>query len=285
MPDPLFDGLYREADKLRWPASEEVRRRGHLAQVRRRVTVAAVAVLVLLTGGVLAGQALGGEASPPPVATEPPVASTPTATQTPSPTPPSASPSAEPSPTPPTEPAQEAPESEDPPAASPEEEPLAAAMLRVEDLPAGAWERVDDVDGDWSFAFSASVLCNRQLPTPVSWLDQREQKYLDGSQVIIQLVDRYPAGTAEQFMDYVRRQVEECEPFRESQGLTIHQEGFAGADSIVVSAIYENGGDVQHIFVRQGDLVTELWAKPAPDAYGVPLAQRAADRLCNATTC
>lgn len=275
MPDPLFDGLYREVDKLRWPRSEEMRRRGHRAFVRRRVTMAAATVLAVLAGGVLTGQALGVEGTPPPAATEPPAVS-------PSPSGP-ASPSAALSPS--SDPSPSAPDSEDPPTASPDTAPLASAMLRVEDFP-GAWEREPNRvgDGDWSFAFSASAVCSERLQRPVASVDILDQAYRSESQTVIQRVERYAAGDAERYLQFVRTQVEECDSFRSSDGLTIQDEGFAGAESVLVRTVFA-GVRSEYIFVRQGDLVTEVWAKTAFDSFGVPLAQRAADRLCGATAC
>lgn len=268
MPDPMFERLYHESDKLHWPLAASIRRRGQRARQRQLVLVATVTALVLLAGGTAAAFAVGQpERSPVPPATAPP--SDPPATRSPAPEP-------------------SGPPSQSPTPSQTSTEVPVAAMLQPEDLPPANWVVSDDTDGDWTFFFLASG-CNNRLgsgwPSPI---DIRERALRDRppgqnrGASILENVYWFEPGDAEGFLDFVRRQVQQCGGYRTTAGLSIEDERFAGEESLLVRAGHE-GGESLLVLVRQGDLVAEF--KPASGVEPLRLAERAADRLCAAAAC
>ncbi|MBY8873668.1 hypothetical protein K7640_17690 [Micromonospora sp. PLK6-60] len=310
MPDPIFSDLYRETEQLSWAPIEQVRRRGRQRVRRARVTAGLAAVLAVVAVGT-GVRALVGD----PQGMVPPV---PPAKVSPSPTPvPTPSPSAEPTPSPSPSPSGTPSRTPDPtgtpiaPGAGSGSSPAAprsgtprsstsatgapadpsvpsAAMLQAADLPAGWRFAGEDTDGDWTFEFSASG-CAQQVPWVGSSVGRRDRELRgpdlgpERTQGALQQVQRYSVTDARAVMSRVRNQVARCGAERTK--MSVVDQGFVGDDALIVRAeSIETGKFVFHIFVRQGDLVAEVWKSDAKDvAAARSLARKAATRLCAGT--
>lgn len=268
MPDPLFARLSEETEKLTWPAVTEVQRRGR-QRARRQSAVLACALAVVMGLGGVAFADYRNAAPGPSTAlrtTEP--------TWDPGSSPvPSASPQISSG-------ATTSPTVKQPSAASPAV--AAGAMLQDADLPARFKLRGSDIGGDWSFAFSSSSCQDGRL-YQLKKLASRGQAF-DGDvdESLLQRTERYASADAARYLDLVRARVESCpsSPWK----LTVVDQGFAGQESLLIQVDYGGGATALHIFVRQGDLVTEFWQKRLTDRTEARrLADRAARRLCAGT--
>ncbi|MFD6681142.1 hypothetical protein [Micromonospora parva] len=280
MPERFFADIYRDTEHLTWAPTEQVRERGRrrTRQTRIAATLAGVvAVVVVATGAVaLAG---GQDGAPTPVL---PATGSPTPTPTPSAT--SAPP---PPPTTSTTPAVP-PSSPSTTSGSPSKGPTSTtipteALLRAADLPTGYRPAGNDLDGDWSFNFAASMACQ---DTPNLSAKERAERgavfqKLDVSPVI-ERVRRYSLDGAKATIVWART-VTECEPGNERKSLSIVDSGFAGDGSLLIR--FNAEGLISYtLFVRQDDLVAEIWLGSVTNRTEVRrLAQRAADRLCAGT--
>ncbi|MGK5442581.1 hypothetical protein ACSNN7_12295 [Micromonospora sp. URMC 105] len=285
MPDPLFADLYRDTEHLSWSPTEQVRRRGRQRTRRTRIAacLASVVAVAVVAGGV-AALAGGPDAAPLPVT---PGTGSPTPTSTPTPTPsitpgPNRSPSA---PARPDDASSRPPQtSSRPTIASADPAIPTAALLQNGDGPAGYRVAGSDIDGDWNLAFSAAG-CAR-ADHPLFRLDARAERgrRLSGGpdRMVLQRVERLSPRDADRYIGLVRDRVASCGG--ENVTLTVVAGGFAGEESVLVRARYAGGGEALHLFVRQGDLVSELWQKGLTGpAASRELGRDAARRLCAGT--
>lgn len=280
MPDPLFTDMYRDTEQLTWAPVEQVRRRGRRRTRRTRIAAglaSAVAVAVVATGAVaLAG---GQGTTPPPV---PPATGSPSPTATPSPAPsPTASPTASPTPA---GPASSPGRSTTRPTAVSDPAIPSAALLRTADLPSGYRAAGSDLGGDWSLD-AATIRCRNEAP-PLTVRERAERGAVfraAGDLAIIERVRRYTVADARTAVDRARRTVTGCQPHRPGDSMSVLDTGFAGDESLLIGSSFE-GTQSRWLFVRQGDLVAEVWLDSMTDAAAARrLAQRAADRLCAGT--
>ncbi|MEO3770746.1 hypothetical protein [Micromonospora sp. B9E7] len=278
MPDSLFTDLFRDTEQLTWHPTEQVRQRGRRRARQTRIATVlagAVVVAVVATGAVaLAG---GEDGAPTPVLP---------ATGSPTPTP---TPSATPTPTPSTRDTPGAPPSSPsttsggPSSGSTSPAIPAAALLRASDLPRGFQAAGSDLDGDWSFDFAASNAC---ADTPSLSAKERAERGAvfgkPGASSVIERVRRYSLDDAKATIVWART-VTECEPRREQYSLSVVDSGFAGDGSLLIR--FDAAGLISYtLFVRQGDLVAEVWLGSLTNRTEAGrLAQRAADRLCAGT--
>ncbi|MFC8618217.1 hypothetical protein ACFT9M_17635 [Micromonospora purpureochromogenes] len=279
MPDPLFADLYRDTEHLSWAPTDQVRRRGRQRIRRTRIAagLASVVAVAVVAGGV-AALAGGRDAAPLPVT---PGTGSPTPTSTPSTDPgPTRSPSApsRPDDASPSRPPQT---SSRPTTSAADPAIPTAAMLQNGDGPSGYRVAGGDIDGDWNLAFSAAG-CAR-ADHPLFRLDARAERgrRLSGGpdRMVLQRVERLSPRDADRYLGLVRDRVDSCGG--ESVTLTVVASGFAGEESVLVRARYTSGGEALHLFVRQGDLVSELWQKGLTDpAASRELGRDAARRLC-----
>jgi hypothetical protein len=103
---------------------------------------------------------------------------------------------------------------------------------------------------------------------------------------VYQMAYRYQAGQAQQEFAWYAGKVAACASLDVGgpTTLTVLAESFAGSASMLVQE--KRGGDrYLFVLVRVGDLLTEISATPADDAYSRQLGQKAAPRLCIATAC
>lgn len=278
MPDALFSDLYRDTEDLTWAPVEQVRRRGRQRTRRTRIAAglaSAVAVAVVATGvAALAGRP---DAAPP----LPPATHLPGTTAPPS-TAPSPTGSANTSPAPDGVPSS--PGTTTRPTTATDPAIPAAALLRSSDLPSGYRAAGSDLGGDWSLE-AAAIRCRNGAP-PVTVRERAERGAVfraSGDLTIIERVRRYTADGARTTIDRARRTVTGCEPNRPGDSLSVLDSGFAGDESLLIASNVE-GTQSRWLFVRQGDLVAEVWLKSTTDAAEARrLAERAAARLCAGT--
>ncbi|MEW2430030.1 hypothetical protein AB0877_18645 [Micromonospora sp. NPDC047644] len=282
MPDQPFAHLFQDTEHLSWAPTEQVRERGRRRTRRTRIAAglaAVVAVALVATGAVaLAG---GREGAPTPVL---PATGSPTPAAAPTPTP-----SATPTPTPSTRNTPGAPPSSpsatsgSPSIGSTSPAIPADALLRAADLPSGFRAAGSDLDGDWSFNFAASYAC---VDTPRLSAKERAERGAvfrkpDASPVI-ERVQRYSLNGAKATIAWART-VTECKRSKELSSLSVVDSGFAGDGSLLIR--FDAEGLISYtLFVRQGDLVAEVWLGSLTNRTEARrLAQRAADRLCAGT--
>jgi hypothetical protein len=159
-------------------------------------------------------------------------------------------------------------------------------MLRLADLPEGFRLRGSNLDGDWSLE-AATTRCRNESPLITPGEVARRGIVFDSpTTTIIERVTRHSGGNAARAMDRVRQLVTDCVPIRQGISLSILAEGLGGEESLLVDSVTEGHGS-QWLFVRQGDLVAQVWLKS--DTTPVQARQYArpvADRLCAGTdTC
>jgi hypothetical protein len=265
MPDPLFQTLYREAEKIMWSPSDDIRRRARQRTMRQRAVLAAAAFvtvfLVSVAAVAFAGRPFGPPADPASQSQSPSVTATP------------------PSPT------------GSAPAATPvivfEVGP--EAILRPGDAGAGTWtEGIES--SDWRLSYLLG-LCQADVD-PVPAIGHRGQNLEragtdDG---VAQGVEAYAEGNAEMFMTKVRANLLACAHIDNQLSggpitLTVTRNAFAGEDSVLF-AVTSRNGTRHNALVRVGNLITELSVYPDDEANLVAVAGRAAARMCALTrTC
>jgi len=97
---------------------------------------------------------------------------------------------------------------------------------------------------------------------------------------VVQYIFPYRPGDADRSLADVRARVAACRPGN-GGSITIGAERFAGQDSLLLVVHFGDGSTLTLVHVRQGDLVTELWAKPERSvAEYQELGRTAALRLC-----
>ncbi|MFI7608569.1 hypothetical protein ACIBTV_25930 [Micromonospora sp. NPDC049366] len=292
MPDQLFTDMLHDTRDLIWAPTEQVRHRGRQRTRRTRIVAGlagVVAVAVVATGAVAFA---GGPDAAPPL---PPATGSPTPTPTPTPTPsatPSTAPNATGSPNPTGSPSTKgtpsspAKTSGRPTDGSTDRSIPAAAMLQLADLPAGFRNSGSDLDGDWTLE-SVTIYCGNRSPsiTPGE-VARRGVSFDSPTSSMTERVTRHSGGNAATAMDRVRELVTGCRPARAGDSLSILATGLAGDESLMVGSSID-GRQSRWLFVRQGDLVAQVWLaeEPTPDE-AKPYARKVAARLCTATpTC
>ncbi len=279
MPDPIFAEMYRDTDHLTWEPTERVRQRGRQRTRRTRIAAALASVLavaLIVTGAAALADGPNRRPLPGP------------ATGSPSPTPPpSTVPNRTGGPPLPSATASGAPSQSRPPTGSPSATDPAVplpAMLQPADVPSGYQPHAPETLGDWTFGFSAGSC--RSPDHPLFGLRSRAERiraYEGGfDKPLNQRVRRYSSADAGRFMDLVRDRVRTCGST--SVTLAVPASGFAGDESLLVRTDFGEGYVALHIFVRQGDLVSEVWRKDLIDpAAARDLGRKVAARLCAGT--
>jgi hypothetical protein len=154
-------------------------------------------------------------------------------------------------------------------------------MLRPQDAGSG-YTVVSAAGGDWTFEFNTSALdCPRgSKPDAIT---ERERTLRKGEpqdeNLVIQHTGRYAAGEAARYLDGIRERVSSCSP-SQGQSVRIAAQGFAGDESVLV--VFDHGGGflAKILVVRKGDVLTEVYTKPArSDAANRELGRKAAALL------
>jgi hypothetical protein len=155
-------------------------------------------------------------------------------------------------------------------------------MLQLADLPEGFWFTGGDIDGDWPLE-SVTIYCRGESPSITPGEVARRGAVFDSPTAgIIQRVTRHSAGNAATAMDRVR-QVADCVPHRPGDSVSILAEGLGGEESLLVGSVIE-GHQKRWLFVRQGDLVAQVWLdSETTPAEARRYARPVADRLCAGT--
>lgn len=279
--DELTAALRADAGQVRWADPGQVRGRG-ASRTRRTVLVAGVATLLVISGGVAAGAVLADRDGATPT---PPAAS--------------ATPSSEPtlSPEPTASPGRTAsPQSPDASNGVPKVEVPDSALLQPEDMGPGytVGGKQGLEDGQLAFLFGAAC----EVPKWTDTYDHRVGYGNVGSLTppagepgVRQMINRYESGQAERHMKDLRAIVERCADMSADGTrwtLKVVMTGFAGDEAIVVRVVRSGEAGPQttyHVFVREGDLVTELWFDPGPDSGEVgAIGAKAGARLCGASS-
>ncbi|MEJ3743353.1 hypothetical protein WEI85_08710 [Actinomycetes bacterium KLBMP 9797] len=259
MPDPMFRTLFDDTETTPWAPVGEVRERARRRVRRARTTAvaAAVASVVAISGGVAVAQR-DDQPGPGPLVTPG------------SPTHPTPPPPTSPPVTPPTSPATTA---------------ITDGMfLRPEDVGAGYRASTGKKNaGDWTFEYSASTLGCPEPDVALSPLASQQRTLSRGTpqdeDSLTQYVARYPAGGAAGYLQRVRARVDACEPAG-GQSIRIAQQRFAGQDALLITVDYGEGFTTTHVLVREGDLLTEFFAKPERgNAAMRALGEKAAQHL------
>ncbi|MGH3713782.1 MAG: hypothetical protein ACRDT4_10035 [Micromonosporaceae bacterium] len=272
--EQMRDALHADAGQLQWVDASQVRDRG-AARTRRTVIVAGLAALLMVGGGVAAGASLvdrGSTPPAPPASASPVQDDLPTASESPDESP-STAPSKNPS-----EPTVEVPDS---------------ALLQPEDFGPGA--RVgskNGAGGDWTLDWLFYAVCDAGRWTGTEGIANNVGTIEGASGPgAVQTVDRYRGGQGRTYLTDVIATTDRCRSMtRPGEGtitLTQVDHDFAGDASILVMVDYgEPGVGIRwHVFVRQGELVTEIGSNGSEEQARA-LGAKAAARMCNATpTC
>jgi len=213
--------------------------------VRARVVLAAAAAAAV-TGGIAVAQF---DAAPAPTV---------------------APPSPEPSPSPP------------PPATGPI---IDQQFLWPEDVGEGYRVAGGGTEGDWTFEFSASALRCPAGDGPPAPAEKHQRGLVRGSpqarDAVTQYVARFRPGDAARYLDQIQARVGSCKPGT-GRSITVARYGFAGDQALLVAVYYGGGSGTNHVFVRQGDLLTEFMVKAGRTRDALQrLGHKAADRLCD----
>ncbi len=158
-------------------------------------------------------------------------------------------------------------------------------MLRTEDLPTGFRAAGDDLDGDWSFHAGTSYTCEEDGQ---SWPGEKAFRgavfYKGTESTVIERVERHSEEGAKTTMGNVRREVANCKPLNpdSSKGMEVFASGLAGDESLLVGRIGEKATS-RWLFVRQGELVAQVWLKGVDPVEDQRIAERTAARLCAGT--
>jgi hypothetical protein len=106
---------------------------------------------------------------------------------------------------------------------------------------------------------------------------------------IIEEIERYPSGVAQQVMSDARRVAPACSQYQPpglpfTVGLAMRSTGFAGDDSLLVefSTVGEKNQSVYFVLIRVGDLIATIIVRP--DLWQPAMGATAAQRLCSTTT-
>lgn len=274
MPDPLFRTLFDDTDTMTWASTDEVRERARWRARRIRVTAVAAAVVATLaiSGGAVAVAKLGRAVGPQPGASPSVAGPAPSG-----PSPSSASGQASPGSTAPT-----------PPSSAEPTAIVDALFLQPGDVGTGYRVVTGGLgSGDWTFEFSTSALGCPQpasIPPPIVRRDRSLNRGTPQAEdTLAQYVARYRPGDAARYLDQVRARVSACQP-GSGQSIKIGAQRFAGQDSLLIQVDFGGGSTATLVLVRQGDLLTEFFAKPErSSAASQDLGRKAARRLCSGT--
>jgi hypothetical protein len=167
---------------------------------------------------------------------------------------------------------------------SPVDIPL-SAMLQPEDLGSG-YQAADDQElGDWRLEFFTQLCPSyTHLPPPVSQpakFGERERLISEGSSSVTQAVSLSDVEHQTWELAQTRAFVQGCASFifeGKQYRLEIVAEKFAGDDSLMV-----RHGEAHWIYVRQGDVVTQMYFTGYTEQQMKEIAVKAAARLCDTT--
>jgi len=288
MPEPFDDmraALHADADQLRWADPAQVRHRG-TQRGHRRLAVAGLVTALVIGGGAGVGAALidNDDPTPPPPIASPSPSLTP---PSPSPTPPSRSPSGSPS--------SSASAETSKPTEPTVEVPVAAPSDAGPGFRARSGQGLEDGTLGWLF----DAVCQAR-----GWGRARDHTIGYGNQTVIaypdrdeswawQIATRFKAGKATAHMGELRDTITRCSVMKPEESgefrVMLVASGFAGQDSILVR-VERVGGEPSiehHMFIRQGDLLTEIgFERDVTETLARAVGEKAAERLCNATpTC
>lgn len=270
MPDQLFQKLLDETADTRWQTFDDLRGRA-LRRRRTRVALVATAAVVTIaaaTGGVAATRPDG---APPPGPGSSPSVQPPSTDPTPS--------------NPPTTPP---PTRATPSRTGGDAAPIGDLFLRPADVGPGYRTNSGGISGgDWTFEFSASALRCAETGPPVRAAESTDRFLSRGAPEagdrLGERISRYGEGDAARAMARVRERVAACAPAG-GQSITVTDRDFAGQEALLVAVDHGGGYRTNHVLVRQGDLVAELFVKPAWDRAALRgLGRVAAARLCGGT--
>lgn len=282
MPDPAFRSLFADTENTGWDSMNRIRARARRRTAGQAAAVAGIVAVALVSGGIAVAQVRQGPVTPP-VATPSP--STSSAPSRPAPSPSAASPAVSASPSTPAT-APSSPKPVPPDAGTGSSSPpvtgiTSAMMLRPQDVGSG-YTVVTPSDGDWTFEFSASVLgCPRgSRPDPVA---ERERALRKGApqdeDFVLQHTGRYARGEAARYLDDVRERVSSCPPDGQ-RSVRVAADGFAGDEAVLVVFDLGDGFLARTVLVRKGDVLTEIFGKPArSDSASRALGRKAAARF------
>lgn len=274
MPDQLFAELYRDTEHLPWDPAEEVRERARRRTRRTRVAAGLASAVAVAAVAVGAAAVAGRPDAGPPI---PPATNVPTPSPTVAP-----SPSGKSAPTTPSNPPSTSGRPSSPATGT---GIPSAALLTAADLPSGYRPSGSDLDGDWSLD-AAMIFCRNGTPplTARAHAERGAVFQAGGDRSVIERVRRYAAADAPSVLDHARLMATGCEPDQSAPGdLAVLDSGFAG-DAALLIGWDTAGNQTRWVFVRQGDLVAEVFIKQATDdAEARRVAQRVAERLCSGT--
>ena len=113
-------------------------------------------------------------------------------------------------------------------------------------------------------------------PSPVA---ERYRAFRNGPEnLVVQHTGRYTGDKAATYLDAIRERLDDCKPMN-GGAVRVAASGFAGDQSLLV--VFNIGGaEARSLLVREGDVLTEVFAKPVRgDAALKELGSRAAARL------
>lgn len=265
--DELFE-RFKSGGPLMVPAGPDAARRISERRRRVRLSATAAAAVVLAAGASVVAYDLVPRSGTSDVASSPtPTAPTVTAPVT-------ATPTSPPSPT-----------SDGQPTDGP-----TTPTLQQSDVPERYRYEGDSIRGDWTLEFAASTCTPATglgtIPSPTT---QWEASFRNGltteaPAIYQRVVDYGSADAARSYMEAVRRMAHGCvQEVGEPRTWEILSQAFAGDDALVLRWAGP-GRNTIYIVVRSAGLVTQI-AYPESDLIDpVQVGQRAADRLCAATT-
>jgi len=271
MPDPLFERLFRETTTMNWQPVDEIRRRGQRRAALQRTALLAsafVAVALIAVGATVYG--LRPTAAPIP-------AGTPTPTSVPTQGPPT----------------QQPPRTSDP--GPSRTGPVVtqiptSALLQPADANNGTPNDQPHCCSDGTLRMSLAY-CRNGIPdlnlTPTA-ARTRTFEYGD-SRYLSEIAQVYQPGDAARLFAWYKNGVAApCPGVQvDAASLSVVAQSFAGTESILVQA---TAGLIAkrtlYVLVRVGDVLIEISADPADDAYSKQLGVKAAQRICQlARTC
>jgi hypothetical protein len=274
MPEPLFQPLFDETETMTWAPTDVVRDRAR--RRTRRARGAAVVALGVISGGVAVAR-LDDRAGPQRGIAQ--------SSADPSPSPTGPSPSSSPAgPSPSARPAESASPSVAEPTA------LVDALF-VQPGDVGTGYRATPRRGRPGRLGLRLLHVDDGLPEPglepvarceAASGDVPGAVRVSGGGEPGAVRGPLPGGDAARYLDHVRAQVAACKPDN-GRTIRIGAQRFAGQDSLL-EVDYGDDQTSKLVLVRQGDLVTEFFAKPErAGAATQELGRRAAYRLCGGT--
>lgn len=283
MPDPLFQKLFSDTQRLRPAPVEQVQARGRQRTRRQQLSIAGAALVLLIPVGVVF--ALRQENR------QPTVVATASPELTANPAPPEPSPRSTTGPATTTSPASSRSTSSGPVTEKLTSVPV-AALLRAEDLGGSGWTTSDDdIGGDWGLAPTiGSCTAARKLasfgdPAHKRWRSIGRRSAATG---VVQEVLLLPGGGAQKYLTYYRQGAVLCATtvvYDTKVTVTIVAQGFAGSGSVLIRTSAQHDDRLYGIVVH-GDLASQFAVNDGSEATGRKLGARVRTLLCQATkTC